>query len=95
MRAFIVGVDLIDDDVGAGFEAVLEDVFLLCVIVAATASDQQSADRFGGGSGESEGAKRNKSEQARCCHAAFVSDLSGERQWLKALSHATPNVHPR
>ena len=41
-----LGVDLIDDEVGACFEAMLEDVLLFRVIVAATARDQQDSQRL-------------------------------------------------
>ncbi len=68
MGAFVVGVDLIDDDVGAAFEALFEDVFLFGVFVAATAGDEQGADGFGGRCGESAGGNGNDGEQARHCH---------------------------
>src|SRR4051812_40678782 len=35
--AFVVGVNLIDDDVGAGFGGLLEKAFFFCVFVTATA----------------------------------------------------------
>ena len=46
---FVVGVDLIDGDVDAGFEACFEDVFLFAVFVAATAGDEKGFE--GGGVG--------------------------------------------
>jgi len=41
-----LGVNLIHDNISPGFDALLEDVFLFHVIVAATARDQQNAQRL-------------------------------------------------
>ena len=46
LGGFVVRVDLGDFDIGAGLEALLQDVLLLRVVMAATAGDEQHAQRF-------------------------------------------------
>src|SRR5581483_2195317 len=47
MCAGIIGVDLIDDYICARFDALLEDVLLLRVVMAATAGNEQHTQRLG------------------------------------------------
>ena len=49
MGAGVIGVNLIDRQIRPLLEALLQDIFLLSILVAASASDQQHAKRFGRG----------------------------------------------
>ena len=53
-RRFVGGMHVLDDDIGARFEPVLQKIFLRDVIVAATAGEQENLERLGRGGGESD-----------------------------------------
>jgi hypothetical protein len=73
LGGFVVGMDLIDDDVDSRFEAFFQDVFLFSIFVAATASDEEGFERFlvGGEriNRESKGKKRAGDDRMKWLHA--------------------------
>ena len=63
-RAAVVGMNLRDFDVGAGFEPFFQDIFLRRIIVAATAGDEQDAERLGvGGAGGERGEQNGECDR--------------------------------
>ena len=59
------GVHVVDDDIGARFETVFQEVFLRDVIVAATTGEEQNLERLGRGGGGGETGKREGGDEGK------------------------------
>ena len=82
-RGFVGRVHVLDHNVGAGFEAVFENVLLRGVVVAATAGDEENAERFrrGRGGGESESGQGEEQSNDECA-GGFHSERSMGNGWI-------------
>jgi hypothetical protein len=56
-------VHVVDDDIGARFETVFQEVFLRDVIVAAATGEEQNLQRLGRGGGEGQAGQREGSNE--------------------------------
>jgi hypothetical protein len=54
---------VVDDDIGAGLQAVFQEIFLRHVIVAAAAGEEENLQRLGRGGGEGETGERKSGEE--------------------------------
>ena len=62
-RRLVGGVHVIDDDIGARFETVFQEVFLRNVIVATTTGEEQNLQRLGRGGGKDQAGQREGSDE--------------------------------
>ena len=62
-RRLVGGVHVVDDDIGARFETIFQEVFLRDVIVAAATGEQQNLQRLGRGGGKDQAGQREGSDE--------------------------------